>query len=258
MTYTTILIDDEPAASSILSYLLTTHCKQLKIAQQFTDPDKALVYVNQHPPDLLFLDIEMPGMNGFDFLQHLTNYKGSVIFVTAHSHYALRAFKFSAIDYLLKPVDAQELKQAVNRFLKLQPPPPTATQLQTAAQNLTHLAQPGLHSLAISHTEGITTIDLNNIEYLKAERSYTQVVLSCKKEVTASRPLKVFEELLADKNFVRIHKSYLVNLHKVKEAKMNAGLVILQSGIKLNLGRVFHSEFSKRYRAYKQEKQNGW
>ena len=201
-----VVIDDEAAGIKTLQLLLAKHCPQVEVKATFQNPLKALKEIHKYEPRLIFLDIEMPHMNGFEFLQQLKNYTGSVIFVTAHSNYAIRAFKFSALDYLLKPVDTDELKQAVAKFVNNPLPAPQPVQLRTVEKNIGYLSQPVAGKISIPHREGSEIITIKDIEYLQADRNYSKIMRYGEKPFISSRPLKLFEELLInDTRFVRIH-----------------------------------------------------
>lgn len=240
----TILVDDEQDSLDVLEILLEKHCGDIAIAGTFTDPKKAIKAINTIQPELLFLDVEMPGTTGFELLQQLKAYKGGVIFVTAHTQYAVKAFKFSAIDYLLKPVDKTELKEAVTRFQKNKNATPDAGVLNELKENLKQLSQHSIKKISVSSLDGIELIPIDDILYLEAERNYTHIERVSGKHILASKSLKEFETILPEGQFMRIHSSNIVNLQQVvKYNRHEGGYAVLSNGKQLGLGRVYKDTF---------------
>jgi two-component system, LytTR family, response regulator len=246
----TVLVDDEQDSLDVLEILLEKHCTGIAIAGTFTDPKKAVKAINTIQPELLFLDVEMPGTTGFELLQQLKGYKGGVIFVTAHTQYAVKAFKFSAIDYLLKPVDKTELKAAVERFEKAKGTTPDATVLNELKENLKQFSQQSVKKISVSSLDGIELIPLDDILYLEAERNYTHIERVSGKHILASKSLKEFEAILPEGQFMRIHSSYIINLQQVvKYNRHEGGYAVLTNGKELGLGRVYKDDFVRYVKA---------
>ena len=242
-----VLIDDESASLKTLQLLLNKYCPQVEVKAAFTDPKKALKDLLKQQPALIFLDIEMPGLNGFELLEKLKEYRGGVIFVTAHSTYALRAFKFSAVDYLLKPVSPEDLKRAVEKYAQTQKGKPDTEMLKQLAQNIELLAQPLPRKLAISTSEGMEIITLNEVDYLKADRNYTLIRRSGKKDIMVSKPLKDFDETLSTGSFIRIHASYLINIDKVvRYVRADGGYAVMNDNTEITVSRSRKDEFLSR------------
>lgn len=245
-----ILVDDERPGLQTLELLLKKHCPEVSIAATFTEPKKALKELSKIQPDILFLDIEMPEMTGFDFLDKAKTFDGHVIFVTAHSGYALRAFKFSALDYLLKPVEPDELIQAVKKALKLKGNKPDNPHLQLMTKNLEFLAHPSPKRIAVSTSESVEVVILDEVTFMKADRNYTIIKRSGKKDLITAKPLKDFEESLANTQFMRIHSAYLVNMDKVSRfVRKDGGYAEMNDGTQLGVSRSNRDEFLNRLKA---------
>lgn len=249
-TIRAVLVDDEQDSLDVLEILLQKHCPGVDITATFTDPKKAVKSIKTLQPDLLLLDVEMPGTNGFELLQQLKDYKGGVIFVTAHTQYAVKAFKFSAIDYLLKPVDKTELKQAIQRFQNSNNNSPDFSALNELRENIKQLSQQTLKKISISSLDGIELVPLDDILYLEAERNYTHIERISGKHILASKSLKEFEAILPEGQFMRIHSSYIVNLqHIVKYNRQEGGFAVLSNNKQLGLGRVYKDDFVRYIKA---------
>ena len=194
-------------------------------------------------------------MNGFDFLTRIKNFQGRVVFVTAHSNYAIRAFKFSALDYLLKPVDIQDLQQCIAKLLKTPQVNLQAGQLSAAKKNIVHFSEPHAKTIAVStHSDGVETILLSGLQYLKGEGSYTVLVRTGHKNLLLSRVLKTFDEVLASPPFVRIHKSFIVNLQNVEKVNGTLGILTMKNGQELKIGRTHRKEFYTLWKLLEKEK----
>ena len=239
-----VLVDDEPDTLKTLQLLVKRHCPEVNIQGAYNSPTTALAEIEKLDPELLFLDVQMPEINGFELLEKLTRFKGSVIFVTAHNAHALRAIKFSALDYLLKPVDITELKEAVEKFKKLRSAKPGADVLQQLAKNIEFLANPTASKIAVSTQEGVEIIVLSEVDYMKADRNYTLIKRKGKKDLLVSKPLKDFEGTLPPAQFMRIHSSYLINLQKVERyVRADGGYAVMEDGAQITVSRSHKDEF---------------
>lgn len=231
-----IIIDDEPKGRNILQQLIAVHCKELSVVATAQNADEGLRQIDIHKPDVIFLDVEMPGKSGFDLLREAGKIDFKIIFVTAYNHYTLKAIKFNAFDYLLKPVDLDELKITIGKLKDSLLPAG-----EKLISNLLHTtAQPGknLTKIAIADLGSITLIDNSEIIFFEAVGGATVVHLTGNKKITATRSLKEFEDLLSDQNFQRIHHAYLINLkHVVKYIKGEGGSVLLGNGTELEVSR---------------------
>jgi two-component system LytT family response regulator len=248
---TTILVDDEIKSLNAMALLLQKNCPEVSVVAKCHDAVTALKEINELQPDLLFLDISMPGKNGLDLLQELTTAVPEVIFVTAHDDYMLQAFKFSAVDYLLKPVDEKELQDAVNRaFTRID------QKKRTEGLNvLVHNLRPQLLShemkLCIPSQYGFEVILLQDVIYCEAESSYTRFHLNNKKMVITSKTIKEYEYLLADIFFVRVHRSYLINLKHVKEYRRGEeGTITMTNGQEIKVAKRKKDFFLQKMKEY--------
>lgn len=205
-----IIIDDEIRARVSLQLLIDEYCPNVKIIDQCENLAEGIKIINKYKPNLIFLDIEMPGHSGlelFDFF-HEEDINFSVIFTTAYSQYALKAFKFSAIDYLLKPINPEELVDAVKRFQKLK-----TENIKILKENL-NLNK--LNKIAVPTGNTIVFLETNQILYIKGEGSYCEIALVTGEKMICSRYLKNFEDILSQyNNFIRVHKSYIANLNHI-------------------------------------------
>ena len=243
-TINAILVDDEPDTLKTLQLLVKRHCPDINVAGAYTCPKTAHGEIEKLNPELLFLDVQMPEMSGFELLEKLKRFNGSVIFVTAHNGHALRAIKFSALDYLLKPVDITELKQAVEKYKKIKSAKPGNDVLQQLAKNLEFLATPAANKIAVSTQEGVEIVMLADVDYLKADRNYTLIKRKGKKDLLVSKPLKDFEETLPSTQFMRIHSSYLINLQKVERyVRSDGGYAVMEDGTEITVSRSHKDEF---------------
>ena len=237
-----IIIDDEPKGRSILQQLIALHAPQLSIVGVAANADEGLKIIDSHKPDVVFLDVEMPGKSGFELLRELNTVDFKVVFVSAHNHYSLKAIKFHAFDYLLKPIDLDELKQTIEKLVKSLPGHTyeQMTELLTASK-------PGnaeLGKIAISSLTSIDLINVDDILYCEASANNTLVFLTSNKKIVATKNLKEYEDLLLNHRFFRIHHAYLVNLkHVAKYIKGEGGSVILSNQKELEVSRRKKQDF---------------
>lgn len=245
MLLKTIIIDDEPDSIKLLQLQLAQHCPEIEIAGTFTSSVKALSVIEKLEPDLVFLDIEMPVMNGFELLEKILHLPFSVIFITAFNQYALKAFRFNAVDYLVKPVDANDLVEAVAKAAKRVKP--TATQLSLLQKQLrgepaTRIAIPGQQG-------GISFIDLNDIIYSEASNNYSKIILTDGNRFLISKTLKDVQEVLEEEHFLRVHRQYIINLNHVKQFNRNEGVLTMDNGDYIPIARNQKERLIERYRS---------
>ena len=238
-----ILIDDEPGNIATLTKMVAEYCTDVELLATANDILEAEKLIHQHQPDLIFLDIEMPHGNGFDLLNNLAPIKFEVVFVTAFNAYAIQAFKYSAVDYILKPVSINDLKNAVikvkNRLEKNQ----LNQRIDSLLSNL-KTESSGRKRMGISTQDGIDFEEFDNIMYLQGENNYTSIYLNNKPKEIASKAIGEFEELLPKKIFCRIHKSYIININYIKKyQKGRGGFVIMQDGTSIEVSIRKKDEF---------------
>jgi two-component system LytT family response regulator len=239
---TAILIDDEVTGLQSLQLAIEKYCPNVEIAGVYNSPEKGLAGIKEINPDLVFLDVQMPGMSGFDVLQQASPVTFDVIFVSAHNQYAIKAIHFSALDYLLKPVDVDELIHAVNK-IKDRPTQNSSYQYQSVINNI-QLKAGKIGKLAVPSLAGIDFFNIQDIIYCKADSSYTTIVLKDSAEVIVCKNLKDFENMLVDAGFCRVHHSYLVNLsHVQKYVKGDGGYIVLTGNHHVAISRRKKDEF---------------
>lgn len=241
---TAILVDDEPDGNRTLTRLLEKHCPDVSVAAICTNVDSARQRMEELKPDIVFLDIQMPGKSGLELLSEMSTREFEVIFVTAHNEYMLQALQFSAADYLLKPVSEDRLIEAVKRVeMKLQAGK-EAERTETLLHNLGKVGSPSEMRLCLPTLKGFIVLKLEEIIYCEAERGYTTFHLEKNKRVTVSKPLLDYENLLQDASFLRIHKSFLVNLRHVKEYQRGeGGVVIMTNDMEIEVSRRKKDQF---------------
>lgn len=229
-----VLVDDDDRNLNALAEKLARHCPQVVVVARCNSAEKGIEAIDGLQPDLVFLDIEMPLMNGFRMLEQLHYKSFELIFVTAYDHYAIKAIRYSALDYLVKPVEIEELKAAVARAVRKRPQAKSNPQIELL---LEHLLQKTRQRMAIPTAEGLQFLVMDDILYLEASTNYTNIFLEGHK-YTVSRTLKDFEDLLPAAVFVRIHHSYIVNKHYVeKYIRGEGGQVVLCNGVTLEVSK---------------------
>lgn len=243
MKYKALLVDDEKNALQSLQKLIEKHCPQLEIVDTARSVEEAYESIVEVKPDLVFLDIEMGRANAFNLLEKFQSVPFSIIFTTAFDHYAIKAIRFSALDYLLKPIDPEELLKAVEKFL-------LKTQdnqlLNNKLQNLLgHIKQPGNSKrIAVPDGEGLIFIDVANIIRFHSDGSYTTIYLLDGKKLMASKPIGEYDELLCEDGFFRIHRSHLINMNHIKKyLKGEGGYVLMSDGTEVEVSRRKKNEF---------------
>ncbi|HEX5625984.1 MAG TPA: LytTR family DNA-binding domain-containing protein [Saprospiraceae bacterium] len=242
----TIIIDDEKSSIDSLRFELKEYCPEVQIMDTCQDPVKAVELLQRLEPDLLFLDIEMPGMNGFELLQQLPEYAGQVIFVTAYDQFAINAFEFNAVDYLLKPVRKSKLIAAVQKVMERQNVRVDKFNLDALLQNIRIQSQGGLETIALPTSDGFKMVHINDIAYLQAESNYTRVHLADRKIHLVSKTLKDMEEMIRFSQYFRAHKSYLVNLNHVdRYIRGQGGYLVMKDQVQIPVARTQKIELLK-------------
>ena len=239
-----ILIDDEENSLNALKQKLIQHCPSVEIKATYSVPLEAIAGIDAYKPDIVFLDIEMPVLNGFNLLQQVSFKNFEPVFVTAYDHYAVRAIRYSALDYLVKPVDIDELKASVDRAIAKKHNSGPNQRLELLLDHLSH-PQKNFKRIAVPSHEGLQFIKVSDIVYLEANVNYTHIYLSNHKYVV-SRTIKDFEELLPPDTFIRIHNSYIINKEYMeKYIRGDGGQVVLSTGATLDVAKRKKSDFLK-------------
>ncbi len=232
-----ILVDDEVHGLDTLSILLADYCPDVQVLEKCSSAKKALEAIEKTKPDLVFLDIEMPVMNGFELLEQFKEIPFSVIFTTSYDQYAIKAIRFSALDYLLKPVDPKELIVAV-RKVGHRKHAPSSDQFRMLIDQLQN-REGSFTKIAVPTAEGFELIPANQVVRCEAADNYTHLVLKSKKRIIASRSMKEVEEQLQPfPSFVRVHHSHIVNLNEVvKYVRGEGGYLVMTDGSTVNVSR---------------------
>jgi two-component system LytT family response regulator len=229
-----IIVDDEPDCCETLSMLLERYCPEVGVTTICGSGAAALLAIPEQKPQLVFLDIEMPHMNGFQLLEQLPAIDFELVFTTSYDQYAIKAIRFSAMDYLLKPVDREELRQAVQKCVHRQQPP-LPQQLEILLQKL---HQPATSRIAIPTLEGLQMIPVASIISCRSDSNYTTLHLKGKQKIIASRTLKEVEEMLEGLSFLRVHQSHLANLDEVsKYVRGEGGYLVMSDGSTVDVAR---------------------
>ncbi|HEV8285669.1 MAG TPA: response regulator [Chitinophagaceae bacterium] len=242
-----IIVDDEPDGISTLKKMLAINCKQVEVIATCVDADEGIEKVKELNPDLIFLDIQMPGKNGMEMLAELSNRNFEVIFVTAHNEYMLQALQLSASDYLLKPVHENQLTEAIHRVEKKIQQKWNKQNIEALLYNLQKSGAPNEMKLCIPTTKGFMVLKLEDIILCEAEKNYTIIYLRDKKPVIVSRPLLEYEKILENTNFFRVHRTFLINLQHVTEYhKGEGGVAIMSNGSEVEISRRRKEQFLSR------------
>ncbi|WP_273567928.1 LytR/AlgR family response regulator transcription factor [Maribacter halichondriae] len=238
-----IIIDDEEDAREVLSLTLQKFCPEIEVIALCGSPEEGLDKINNLGPSLVFLDVQMPNMSGFDLLEKVTDINFDVIFVTAFNRYAIKAIRFSALDYLLKPIEVDDLVSAVERVKEKQKS--NSVHYRSLLNNIKY-GNEKLTRLAIPSDNEIVVQKLDDIVYCEADGSYTILHLVNNKKIMVSKILKEFEMMLPESDFCRIHHSTIVNIdHVIKYIKGEGGYVMVTGGGHLDVSRRKKEGFIK-------------
>ena len=232
-----VILDDEPKAVESLKWELTTFCSNVEIVATFTNPLEAQPYLKQHDVDCIFLDIEMPQMDGFRFLDELPNREFAVIITTAYDQYALHAIKERALDYLLKPIDSDDLIEAVKRVEKHKKSVTINDTLEELLINLSNQNSNKGSRIGFSFDGKIIFLTSDEIMYCESDGNYTNIHLQKGKKLLISQTLKKVEEKLPKDTFYRVHNSFIINLNQVREYLKTDGYIVLMNEKKIPVSR---------------------
>lgn len=237
----TIIIDDENNALEVLEIMLKKYCPEVEILEKCNSGNAGIEAIEKHKPDLVFLDIEMPHINGFDVLNATKRYKYKVIFTTAYNQFAIKAFKFSAIDYLLKPIDFEELKEAVKKIASTENHSTFEENLQKL---MAQIQQPKQKRIALPINNSLQFFDFDEIIRLESESNYTHIFLANNRKITLSKTLKEVEEKFEGQDFFRVHQSHFINLNHIdKIYKGENAYLVMKDGTQITISRHRKDEF---------------
>jgi len=235
-----IIIDDEPNAVELLTLRLTQKCPQIEVVAACTSSVKGVAAIRELRPDIVFLDIEMPQMNGFQVLEAVEDLSFSLIFVTAYDKFALKAFRYSAIDYLLKPIETNELVEAIKKVERHAQT--SKEQVGLFKQQYANNAKSFPDKIALPYQNGVTFVVVSEIIHCESDDNYTKFYLQNGQCYLVTKPLKEIQELLEERAFLRVHKQYLINLNQIKKfVKGDGAHVIMANGQSIPVSRL-HKE----------------
>lgn len=232
----TVIIDDEPDAVSFINSIINEFCPSLKVVGKANDVKEGVTRINETNPDLVFLDVEMPHGTGFDLLSFFPEKSFDVVFITAFNHYAIKAIKFSAVDYILKPININEFIDAVSRVIAKRAQVSEGKGSYDALLENLKSAMPT--RLVIPTSDGIEYLNPKDIIRIEADRSYSWFFVTGNRKFLVSKNLKEFQELLSDRNFFRPHNSHLINLDFVKKyVRSEGGYIEMRDGSQVPVSR---------------------
>ncbi|MBI9036982.1 MAG: response regulator transcription factor [Bacteroidales bacterium] len=228
-----IIIDDEEKGRNTLRNFLKKYCNNISVVAEGDCVKSGLEKISTYNPDLVFLDIQMPDGTGFNLLEKIKEIDFKVIFVTAYDQYALKAFKFSAIDYLLKPIDPEKLIDAVNRLSDIEDIKSINKKLEVLVGNNNRFEK-----IALPTVNGVHLVKIKDIIRCESESNYTTIFLATGKKILVTKTLKEYDEMLTPMHFYRVHQSHLINLAFVeKYHKGEGGFVIMEDGSEIEVAR---------------------
>ena len=239
-----LIIDDENRTRSLIAKMIDSFGFDVETIPEGENVQSGIKAIEKHNPDIVFLDIQMPDGTGFDVIRSIGNKNFEVIFITAHEEFAIKAIKFSALDYLLKPVDASELKAALEKALELVDSEKSNGQFDALHSNIQSNEK---RRLVLKTQESVHVVDLEQIIRCEADRNYTSFFLKDSKKILVSKTLKEYETLLAAHNFLRVQQSHLINIDYVdRYDKKNGGAVVMKDGSEVPLSPAKREVFFKR------------
>ena len=232
-----LIVDDEPNAVDFINSVIGEHCPGLEVVGKAHNMTEGIKRIRELKPDLVFLDVEMPNGTGFDLLSHFPDKEFDVIFITAFNHYAIKAIKFSAVDYILKPLNITEFIEAVNKVIQKRSESPVQMN-DNFRVLMENLRSPVPSRLAIPTADGMEYLNPREIIRIEADRSYSWFYLTGNRKLLVSKNLKEFQDLLGDRNFFRSHNSHLINLKYVRKfVRKEGGYIEMQDGEQIPVSR---------------------
>jgi len=243
-----IIVEDEPASRETLRNYINKYSKQIHIAGEAESVKTGLAEIQKHKPDLVFLDVEMPYGNAFDLLDQVEDRSFETIFVTAYDHYAMKALNFSASYYILKPIDIDELVKAVEQVAEKQESKEHALRTNVLIDNI-KIENKQLQKIILPLLDGFEVVTVKDIVHCKANDNFTEFYLLDGSKQMICRTLKFYDELLSDLDFIRVHKSHLINLQYIKRYKKGkGGQVIMNDGTAIDVSASRKNELLGRFK----------
>lgn len=244
-----IIVDDEQHCIDALQAMLQKKCPEVTVLAGVNSVEEARRVIDELAPDLVFLDVEMPHQNGFELLKQYDRIQFDVIFTTAYEQYALKAIKFNALDYLLKPFSVQDLQEALRKFQERRAgksTDPAIAPLEVFLQNMKTMQQSN-RKIALPTINGLVFMPVQNIVRCESTGNYTKLFFTDRKQLLVSKPLKEFEELLTDVDFFRVHNSHLINLQQMESyIQGEGGFALMSDGTQVEVSRRRKADFLKK------------
>ncbi len=238
-----IILDDEHKSRTTLLNMLNNYCEGIEVVGEGDSVQAGVKLIQEKNPDLVFLDIEMPQENGFRLFSYFKNIPFEVIFTTAYNQYAVQAFRFSAVDYLLKPINLEELRDAVKKVINKRDAEMEKQKLQLLRENFNNVFK----KIAFQTPTGFEIVELDEIVYCEADGNYSKILLKDDSYILAAKTLRDYESLLDDFNFFRVHRSFLINMNQIKGySKVQNPTVTMVNGKQLPISRAKRQEFYDR------------
>ena len=238
-----IIIDDEIDCVKSLEQDLKKYCSEINVVASCVGAKSGIKAINKFKPDAIFLDVEMPVIDGFELLEMVSHIEFEVVFTTAYDHFALRALKMSAIDYLLKPIVPENLITAVDKLLTKNEQLGNQHQIQFLLQNLKDIENNKVNRIILPTLDGLNFVSLDDIKYCSSDGAYSNVHLINGSKIMISKSLRYLEQILCDFHFFRVHKSFIVNLKMIKKySRIDGGILLMSDGAKLKVSRTKRDE----------------
>ena len=236
-----IIIDDEERARNTLSSLLLNYCPEINVLATCANVPDGVLAINKHKPDVVFLDIEMPDYNGFELLGFFREIDFDIIFVTAYSEYAIKAFEISAVDYLLKPIDIDQLKNSVEKLKQKK----LHSQMQEQIELLKESYKgDDIRKIALSMSNGLTFVEVSEIVLLEADGAYTTFYMKNGQRILVSKKLKFYEDILSNRAyFFRTHRSYFINVNYIRSYSRSENAILMENEFSVTISRDRKQEF---------------
>ena len=239
-TIRTIIVEDEPKSLLTLKTLLDRYCPEIKLIGSGNSVEEGIRNIQELKPQLVFLDIAMPDGDAFDMLARIGRVEFEIIFITAYNEFALKAFKFSALHYLLKPINYTELQEAVQRYLKIRP----SNNIQSRLDVLNKSLKSHFDKISLPSNDGLIIVEIQDIVRFEAAGNYSTVFFSLGESIIVTKTLNQFEDILTGLNFIRIHNTHLINLRYVKKYQRGqGGTVTMNNGTEIAVSRTRKNEF---------------
>lgn len=236
-----VIVDDEPKAIEGLTWELSNFSNDIEVIKTFSIPEEALLYLNKNTPDCLFLDIQMPTMDGFQFLEQLQLKDTAVIITTAYDEYAIKALKNEAIDYLLKPIDSDDLEDTILKIKKFRTKTLNSQKFEDILINFTN--NNNKKKITINTDGKLLFLNIDEIIFVESDGNYSTIFLEHNQKIVVTKKLKEVNQILPEDHFFRIHNSYVINLGKIKEFLKTEGYVVMDSNHKIPVARQRKSDF---------------